>query len=77
LQRISLADGRPLGVWGGPGAHREGVDPAGPEPGRLLYPFAVASGLGFGDGRVAVCDSGHDRVGLVRAADLVPAGGGS
>jgi hypothetical protein len=76
MQRISLADGRSLGRWGGPESRR---DPAadGPEPGRLLYPFAVASGLGFGDGRVAVCDTGHDRVGLVRAPDLAPSGGDS
>jgi hypothetical protein len=77
IQRISLADGRPLGVWGGPGSYREGAGSAGPERGRLLYPFAVVSGLGFGDGRVAVCDTGHDRVGLVRIADLGPSRGDS
>jgi DNA-binding beta-propeller fold protein YncE len=75
LQRISLADGRPLGAWGGPAASRDPASAAGPEPGRLLYPFAVASGLGFGDGRVAVCDTGHDRVALVPVADLAAPGG--
>lgn len=75
LQRVSLADGRPLGAWGGPAASRDPASAAGPERGRLLYPFAVASGLGFGDGRVAVCDTGHDRVALVPVADLAAPGG--
>jgi len=67
LQRIRLADGAPLGAWGGPPT--EGRD-AAPPPGRLLYPFGLASGTGFGQGRVAILDTGHDRVELVRVDDL-------